>query len=320
MKPNKLYDIQALDHFPAQLLAFGKQHFGDSAYSGVVLERSLTHVDPTVLEAFYPELAFMNSGIEADNSGGYAERIQSLRVTDQGQFTLSSDRAEKGDISLGGEQGSILVYEKSAKARWSETDVQQAALQNISLPSRLLSAGDRIYKRELDEIGLIGVGDNKGLLNHASFTSGAASGAVATLTGKEMYEEIADLITSQWNSVNNIPEFKANRVMMPDNVMTIMSRTILKDEAGSDTVMTALRRNFPEVEFLNSYRCRSVSGSSVTAAFATNRFGLRFRLPTPLKVGEMYKEGSFDFAVDFKYRVAGLDVLEPAACYLLTGL
>ena len=44
------------------------------------------------------------------------------------------------------------------------------------------------------------------------------------------------------------------------------------------------------------------------------------RIPQPLTIGEIIKVGSFDFHVDSKYRIAGLDVLENTAGRLLTGL
>jgi hypothetical protein len=44
------------------------------------------------------------------------------------------------------------------------------------------------------------------------------------------------------------------------------------------------------------------------------------RIPQPLTIGEIVRRGSFNHAVDYKYRIAGLDVLEDSAARILTGL
>ena len=47
---------------------------------------------------------------------------------------------------------------------------------------------------------------------------------------------------------------------------------------------------------------------------------MKMRIPVPLTVGEIVKMSSFDFRVDSKYRIAGLDILEDSGGRILTGL
>ena len=52
----------------------------------------------------------------------------------------------------------------------------------------------------------------KACLTYTGYTTSAASGAIATLTPQQMYDEYATLITEQRNGVNNTPEYMATSV------------------------------------------------------------------------------------------------------------
>ncbi len=317
MKLGQIYNLDSLKKLEAQsTLAM----FKDSD-AGVILARSLTHVDPKVFEKKYPELVFMNSGITIDNSGGYVQRIQSRRIEDLGGFANAGDAADnKGKISLKGDQSAIKVIEREAHSKWTDTQIKQAELENRNLVTDYIQAHNKIYMRELDQAGYTGVGGNLGLLNYTGFTSGAASGAIGTLTPQQMYDEIAGLLTDQWNGVANTVEYKANRVDMPVSVLNVLNVTILNTASGSSSVLKGLQDNFPGVEFRGTERAEDVGGNSVTVAYSNNEESMIFRLPLALTVGEIIKTGSFDFQVDSKYRVAGVDFLEDTSGRILTGL
>lgn len=316
MKIGNLYDLESFERF-----FDAKTHDFADALSGTILARQLTHVNATIFEKKYPELAFVNSGITTDNSGGYAQIIQSLRLIEDGGFTQAGDASgNKGKISLHAEDSTIKVIEREAHSIWTDTEVKQADLQNINLPSRYVSAHNKIYLREVDQSGLVGLNGNTGLLNHAGFTSGSAGGAIATLTAQEAYDEIATLITDQWNGVNNTMEYMASVVVMPVTVSNVLSSLILNTAAGDKSVMAALQANFGTVTFMSSARAADVGGASATVAFSINQEAMVMRVPETLTIGEIIKVGSFDHKVDSKYRIAGLDVLENTAGRILTGL
>ena len=322
MKIGNLYDLDSYQRF----MDSGKKPGFTDAYAGSVLARNLTAVDPTIFEKKYPELAFVNSGIVADNSGGYARRIQSLRKREQGGFTTAGDASgNKGKISLAGEDSYLNVVERESHSEWSDSEVKEAELQNINLVSDYVTAHNRIYMREVDVIGYLGIPDKSastGLLNYAGFTSAAATGAIGGLTAQEMYDDFADLIVSQHNAVNNTPEYMANRVDMPTYVLNTLTVTILNTAAGPASVLNALKANFPGVEFRGTFRADDAGGAGVshTVAYSNNSEAMKMRIPTPLTVGEIIKQSSFDYRVDSKYRIAGLDILEDTAGYILTGL
>lgn len=316
MKIGQLYNVESFQGFLDSHRARG---FTD-AYTGVVLARWLTAIDPTILEKKYPELTFVNSGIQADNTGGYARRIQSLRTREQGSFKTAGDASsEKGKISMSAEDSDLLVISREAESAWSQDEVREAELQNINLPSRYIENHNRVYQREVDEIGYLGIEGNDGLANYAGVTSTGAGNTVDNLTSQEMYDEISNLITDQHNAVNNTPEYMANRVDMPVRVLNFLAKTMLNTAAGPQTVLTALQGNFPGITFNASFRLDTPS-PSVTVAYNNNPEAMKMRLPIPLTIGEIVKISSFKFHVESNYRIAGLDLFETSAVRYLTGL
>lgn len=317
MKIGNLYNLESFQGF---LDSPRRQQGFTDGYAGTVLARNLTAVDPNILEKKYPELTFVGSGIQADNTGGYARRIQSLRVREQGSFRTAGDASdEKGKISMAAEDNDILVVSREAESSWSNDEIQEAELQNINLPARYVENHNRIYLREVDEIGYLGIGPNQGLANHPDPTSTGATNTVDNLTAVEMYDEIAALIRDQHNGVNNTPEYMANRVDMPVRVMNTIANTILDTTAGPQSVLMALEGNFPGIEFRASFRLDEPS-PSVTVAYNNSDQAMKMRLPVPLTIGEVVRVSSFKFHVESKYRIAGLDLFEPSAVRYLTGL
>lgn len=317
MKIGNLYDLESFQRFCDS----GKSTNFSDAVAGTILARHLTHVDPTIFEVKYPELAFVNSGITTDNTGGYANRIQSRRRRALGGFATAGDiSGNKGKISLAAEDNTIKVTQREGFSKWDDTEIKQAELEGINLPSEYVKFHNELYLREVDESGLVGIEDETGLLNHAGFTSGAAAGAIGTLAALDAYNEIATLITDQWNAVNNTPEYMATRVIMPVDVSNTLSSLILNTAAGDKSVMMALVANFPSVQFSASARAADVGGASATVAYSISNQSMLMRIPQTLTIGEIIKKNSFDFRVDSKYRIAGLDVLENAGGRILTGL
>lgn len=319
MKIGNIYNLDAFKAFKDSAKAMG---FKDSE-AGTILARSLTHVDPRIFEKKYPELAFVNSGIQVDNSGGYARRIQSLRVQELGGFTTSSDASgNNGKISLAGEDSFIKVIERVAESNWTDSEIKEAELQNINLPNRYVAAHNGIYLREIDEAGLLGIEDNEGLLSYSGFATTSAPNSIENLDPLPMYEVYANLIRAQHDGVNNTPEYSATVVTTPVRCINRLQSTMMDTTAGTSSVLKALQDNFPGVSFVGTFRGDNAAGAGVssTVAHSVNAESMVMRVPEPLQIGEIIKVSSFDFFVKSKYRVAGLDVLENSAGRRVTGL
>ena len=309
---NQFFNIQSFKNFADSAKRGG---FEDTA--GILIKENLKHIDPQIFEKKYPELSFLNSGIAADNSGGYSETIQSLRLLPQGDFKVTGDKSsDKGQISMAGETSLIQVTSKEAESKWSDTELEQAKIQGVNLQQKFLEAHTTIYQREVDKIialGVAGKTGSVGLMNNSFFATGTASGAIGTLTGVQKYEEIAAVITDQHNQVFNTPQYMANAVMMPVLVYNAIARDILNSAGSEMTVLAALKKNFPEISFYASVRADKV------CAYSTSEQSLKIRIPLALTVSPIVPQG-FKYCVESKYRIAGLDVLEKTAGRYLTGL
>lgn len=334
----KIYNIKSFEDGAAKAKSF-------TDAGGVILARNLEHISSEVFTQEYPDLTFLQQGITINNEGGYAAAITKLKLGVQGAFKQSgSNTNTTGKITLTGESDTINVISREAESDWSESELKEAELQNINLPSRFIDGHNEVYNREIDEIGYLGVGAHRGLLN-TNWATTSNSSAANSMSGLELYDAISTLLLEQWASVRNTASFKANRVVMPDSVYNLaMSKlmtsdldfetevpegdddpivTTLKAQilANTETVMAALIKNFPGVIFSSTDKAEGDGDSvqSATVAFSTNRAGMQFRLPVALKLSSVHQIGH-KYYFESMYRVAGLDVIESNAARLMKGL
>lgn len=325
MKIKNCFDIESYKKFSKNFtdsLGKAERHFADS---GLILKQNLKEIDPTVFEKKFPDLAFVNSGIQTSNIGGYADIIESLRTVPFGEYRNTDDQANsgKGKIGLKGEANNIKVIGRTAESRWTDDDIKRAELQGFNIQNKLIAAHNQQFQREVDEFGLLGFNGKDGLLNSSAFTSTSATKTAAVGTAQENYDEASELINSQRNKVNNTPAYQANVVIMATDVMNKLQSQMMNTAGSTKSVLAALQDNYPQISFMASFRCNSSnfnSGGSRTVAYSTDEQAMQFRLPVPLTIGEIYQLGSFNFHVESKYRCAGLDVLDTNSAEILTGL
>lgn len=319
-----LYDIRSFE----DKAAFAKAHFKDAG--GIILARNLEHVSAEVFTQEFAGLTFLNQGVAVNNEGGYATSIKKLKLAVEGGFRESGTNTNTtGKITLSGEDDSIPVFTMEGESDWSEVELKQAELQNINLPSRFFEGHAELYNRKIDDLGYIGHvrtdGSQKttGLLNYG-WDNDTAAGLAATLTGQELYDELADLITNQWAQVLNVETYMADRVVMPARVYNVATTKILNSAGSEMNVMQALRANFPTVTFGLTTKSDTVSNGGVlanpiTVAFSSNRRAMQMRIPVPLNVSSVDQRG-FKYYVESYFGVAGLDVIEQDSARTLTGL
>lgn len=308
---------------------FAKKNFKDAG--GVILARNLEHVSAEIFTQEYAGLTFLNQGVTINNEGGYATSILKLKLKTNGDFRESGDNTNTtGKITLSGEDDSIPVFTLEAESDWSEIELKRAELQNINLPSRYFEGHAERYNQKIDNIGYLGQvrtdGTQKttGLLNYGWATVGAAGNTAELLTGQELYDEIADLITAQWTGVLNVETYKADRVVMPSRVYNVATTKILNSAGSEMSVMKALMTNFPTVTFGLTSKADSIANggelaTSTTVAFSSNRRAMQFRLPIPLNVSSVHQRGHKYYVESF-FGIAGLDVVEEDSAQTLTGL
>lgn len=318
-----IYGVQSFD----DAANYAKKHFKDAG--GIILARHLEHLSADIFTQEFAGLTFLQQGVEVNNEGGYATSIRKLKLRIEGGFRESgSNTNTTGEITLSGEDDSIPVFTMEAESHWSEVELKQAELGNRNLPSLFLEGHAERYNRTIDDLGFIGQvrtdGSQKttGLLNYAGFLSGPSVTTAVLSTGQALYDEIAELITSQWAGVLNVDSYKADRVVMPASVYNICSTKILNSAGSEMSVLRALQSNFPTVTFGLTPKAEAIVsalGVSVTVAFSANRRALQFRLPVPLNISSIDQRG-FTYYVQSYFGAAGLDVIEADAAQILTGL
>ncbi len=314
-----LYNLKSFE----DMAKHATTHFKDAG--GVILARNLEHVSSEIFTQEFAGLTFLDQGIIVNNEGGYSTSILKLKLQVAGGFRESGTNTNTtGKITLLGESDSIPVFTLEGESDWSEIELKQAELQNINLASRYFEGHAELYNRKIDDLGYVGQvrtdGTQKtlGLLNFA-FTATGAGGAANTLTGDQLYQAIADLITDQWAGVFNVETYKADRVTMPDDVYNIAAKKIMNSAGSEMSVLKALMSNFPEVKFGLTTKARNVGGVSKTIAFSSNRRAMQMRIPVPLNLSSVDQRG-FKYYVESYFGVAGLDVIETTAGRFLTGL
>lgn len=311
MKLGQIYDLKSFDSAKDTIGTFDGE-------GGIILGRNLEYVSKKVFEQRVAGATFLNQGITVNNEGGYANAITKLKKTINGDFKLSGSNTNgNGKISLSGEDDSIQVFGKEANSDWSETELKQAELENRNLVTDLLGAHDKQYKRNIDTIGYLGqAGKTAGLLNNGVFGFTTASTKLSDMTsGIDMFNMVRDLIEAQRTAVFNDEVLSCNRVTMHQSSWNILTGTILNSAGGTDTVMTVLRKTYPEIQFGLTNKAE-IGGKKRIVAYSANEDALQFRLPVALQISNTFQQG-FKYYVESMYRIAGLDIIEDTAGFIL---
>lgn len=310
---DKIYDLNSFDG--------AKSYFNtnDSA-GGVILARNLEHVSSEIFRQRIAGLTFLTgSGITVNNEGGYSDAIKKLKSKINGDFANAGHMTDgTGKISLGMEDDTISVFYKEAKSSWSELELQKASLQNINLPSEMIRAHDEKYKENIDLLGYLGNGSKtKGLLNNTEFVAGAATGAFSTLSGQEMFDEIAELVTDQRTGVFNDDVFSCSMVAMHQDTYNLISKTFINTAGGMTTVRLALETTM-NISFVVTSKA-NISSAKRIVAYSNDRQAMQMRIPVPLKLYNQVALGS-RFEIESMFGVAGLDIIESTSGRILTGV
>lgn len=280
--------------------------------TGILLQRHLTAVNPKVLEKKYPALVFDSLKLYVDNTGGYAQYLQSLRTDVQGEYADKGDA--RGKVSLTMEDNLMPVRLRETLVEWDKDKVEEAKIGNFNIVDREFAGVLKVYNQEIDTISINGLDDAKrGLANNIHYVTETAGAAYLTLTAKQQYDLIADFIVQQHNGVNNTPEYSANICLLPTLIHNSAERRIL-NEFTNGSVLHVLKQNFPTVEFLHTPKL-----TDTMVIFSNSEDAIAFRIPVPMEFSPIYNK-HFNFSTASKYRIGGVDVLEPASGTIVTGL
>ncbi len=315
----KTFNLQSFEDRAAEA-----KQFTDAG--GVILARNLEHISPEIFTQEYPGMMFLTRGIEVNNEGGYADAVKKIKLQIDGDFASSGNKTNgTGKITLSGQDDVITTFTIEGNSDWSEVELKKAEMGNVNLPSRFMDAHFERYNQTLDNLGYKGRYNSAGalitpgLLTYTGFDSDNAAAAASTLTGVELYQEIADLINRQWANVFNSETYKATNVDMPIGVYNQAMTQILNSAGSEMSVLKALQVNFPTINFGATFQAGDAGAGSVTVAYTTNRRALQFRVPVPLQLSSVDQRG-FKYYIESFASLAGLDVIEDGAAAYLKGL
>ncbi len=323
MRLSQIYNLVSMsDMKNTQISDIAPSHVVNSD-TGILLQRHLTHVNPKVLEKKFPQLATHNFKLEVDNSGGYADRIQSLRTSVQGTFSEIGSAGGKTTIDV--EDTTIPSYFKDTLVKWDTIGVNKALLGNFNIVDRSLAGVVQVYNQEIDTAVIIGLDDVgiKGLSNNVHYNTVFETTAFQSLTATQQYNLIVDRINTQHDSVNSSVDDKddkkttsvyaANICLMPTKIFNIIQKNIL-NEFNNASVLTVLRTNLPSVNFIHSAKL-----TDKMVIFSNSEDSISLRIPVPMLFSPIYNK-HFDFSTKAMYGIAGVDILEPASGLIVSGL
>lgn len=321
----KIYGLNSFQDMNTVADGIVKERKFMDTFGGIVNVQRLTHISTEIFTQAYAGLTFLENGITINNEGGYAKNITRIKEDILGDFRLAGDNTNtNGKITLTGSDESIKVFDYDAESDYSDTELQQALLEGINLPSRLMSAHTKRWNQKLDQIGYIGMVDAQGNLKGAGLltadweTSDAADTA-ANLDAAALYEELSGLIVAQDVKAMGNAEYMTSNVVMPYTVAQAASSKTFINQGLMGTVLTHLKANFPNVTFRSTAKAEDIAGSSRTIAFSNDRSAIQFRVPTPLKISNTHQRG-WKFYFESMGRVAGVDVIEEDSATVLKGL
>lgn len=288
--------------------------------AGLLLPRQLEHISTTIYEQQFAELTLISqSGITVNNEGGTAEFITKLKRGITGDFeTAGNSTNTDGKISLTMQSDTIPVIMKKAESDWTEVEMLQAQSANQNLVGDLIGAHNTRYNQLIDQTGYVGTDSIEGLLNWSGFTSVASANTFDNLTGLQQYNEIRDLVNAQRAAVSNDPVFGADKIAIDPLTYNILTSSYIDTTGGVGTVKEAVERDF-NITFVLTFRAADVGSVKVMNAYSSDARAMVMRIPMQLQVSNIYQKG-FSSYVESMFRVAGLDVIENASGYILTGV
>jgi len=313
IKVKNLYNMYSFDAAVVAAKTF------DGA-AGILLPRQLEHISTTIYQQQFAELTLLSqSGIGVNNEGGTAEFITKLKRGINGDFaTAGNSTNTDGKISLSTQSDTIPVIMKKAESDWTEIEMLQAQSANQNIVGDLLGAHNTKYNQLIDKTGYVGTDNIEGLLNWSGFTSTASANTFNNLTGLQQYGEIKDLVNAQRGAVSNDPVFSCDKIAIDPLTYNIITSTYIDTTGGVGTVKEAAERDF-NITFVITFRAGDVGGTKVLNAYSSDARAMIIRIPLPLQVSNIYQKG-FNSYVESMFRVGGLDVIENASGYILTGV
>jgi len=304
IKAVNLYDYDSFEEALNNIEA----HFKD-AQQGAIARESLI-ATTNGLHTYMPsKMTLLNLGIGVDNSGGYANKIRSLRTIGTGSFTkIGTSSTTKGRIGIDSSSSEMLVDGYEADSLYSDTEIGQAQTENRNLYKDLIGVHQRKYIETIDSIGY------KTLTDTIDFDTQDVNKKWDDMTDEEVYKLLKDGIVAQNSNVSDA--YYADTIVLDPKGYTRVHSSDYKAQSEL-TIASKLTRDFG-IKFKVSFRLKGKT-SSIVLIMNTTGDSMKIRIPKRLSISRVYNLGS-KHGFDSSFRVAGVDILEEGSGFRLENI
>ena len=280
--------------------------------NGAFVRENLVSLSRKIHQFIPNGVTFNQLGIMIDNTGGYANAIKSLRLSYDGDFEKSgTSTTTNGKITIGGDTNLIPVDGYEAESDYSVTELNQARLENRNLQAELFKAHQDKYLRKLDAL-VYGK-----ITTYTGFTKEDSTKEWRAMTDEELSDTLRNLIIKQRNAVSM--GYEADVLVVPKDLKLRCESSDYK-ALGDLTIAEKLAKTLG-VKIVGSNRVggAGTGGKDMAIAISSNEDSMVIRVPKRLGISPVDRRGN-KFYFEGSFRVAGLDILEDGAGYILDKL
>lgn len=276
------------------------------AKQGAIARESLVATTKGLHMYMPSKMTLLNLGIGVDNSGGYANKIKSLRLVGTGGFVeVGTSSTTQGRIGIDSSTSEILVKGYEAESLYSDTDIGQAQMENRNIYKELVGVHQAKYIETIDSLGY------ETLIKTNDFDKMDVNKKWDDMTDEEVYKLLKDGIVGQNSNVSDA--YYADTIVLDPKGYTRVHSSDYK--ANTDlTIAQKITRDFG-IKFQVSFRLKGKTNTT-GLILNTDAESLMIRIPKRLKISKVYNLGA-KHGFDSGFRVAGVDVLESGSGFRL---
>lgn len=325
-KSGRIYDgNSACEIADSFVKAFSDKNIKDAdtvAVGGMYLSQQLQEIIPQILNQIYPDMPILKI-LAVDNSGALMQsliqRVQSFSGEHQAKHETANTT---GVISVNRTAREQLVFEYEGATEYSDTDLKRSMLLNENIDTAIIQGHNWSYQTLMDKIAFKGItlpnGSatpvTDGLTSYSGIISSlylTSTGVFSSLTGLQVYQQIAALYNKMVGEAGGSEELRPNKVILPPLQYSLLRTTLMTGTSpvtGYVTVMEFLESQLG-IKCYASSRCKLASdtGTDLLIMLSATYDNVRLYIPQPLTFAPVTIDG-FKYKLNSKFRIAGVGV------------
>lgn len=295
------------------------------------LAREITQLDPTKYWVEYPAKK-AREVFPVDTSVGKGFKKYTYKQYNKtGQAKIMNSKAtDIPKLNVFADEFTANVFDMAIGQDFSQQDLDVAARTGDNLDGDFIMVAREAHIYKENDVafygdsasGLDGLTVNANIGNTVAINGALGSplwtGASAK-TAAEVYFDVADMIDSV--NVETKGTHIANAVMFPLSARPQLNAVY--NTLNGDSVLTVLKKNFPEVsqwEFVNELETAGTGSTRVMYAYDKNPLVLRMIVPFETEVLAPVAKESMGYVVNSRMGIGGLNIRKPLAIQGVYGI